>query len=121
MALATDLMGVGIPPEQATRLGVAIASVTANGTAQGDATTLTGRVSLVTTDTDETGVILPASAEIGSVWEVHNISSTTAVLYPPSGGNIDAGSDNAGVNIAQNRGRIVRRVSATAWKSIYGA
>jgi hypothetical protein len=121
MTLATNLMGVGVPPEQSTRLGVSIASVTANGTLVADATPITQRVSLVTTDTSEVGVILPSTAELGSVWEVYNISSTTATVFPPTGGNIDAGSDNASVDIAQNRGRIFRRVSSTAWKSIYGA
>lgn len=122
MALSQDLTGLGLPPALADYLGVEIQLQLAGvGTSQSGAAAITKRVTTVTTSSGQTAAVLPSSAPLGSVWEVYNESSTAALLFPPSGGAIDGGSADASVNIAQNKGRAVRRLSSTVWRTVYSA
>ena len=56
-----------------------------------------------------------------STLEVYTITATTGLVFPPSGCTIDQGSANASVSVAQNKGRIIRRMTATAFNSILSA
>jgi hypothetical protein len=54
------------------------------------------------------------------VIEVYNTTSTAANVFPETGASIDGGTVTTGsVAVAQNKGRYFRKVSATAWKTIY--
>lgn len=123
MARATDLMGSGMPAAQAKRLGFTIASVTGVGTAQTSGPTLgQWSVNRLTTAGGATACTLPANAELGSTIEVYNISSTAGLVFPETGGQIDLGTATTGsVAIAQNRGRIFRKVADLQWVTIYGS
>ena len=74
-------------------------SVTAAGTTQGDATSLTKTVNIVTTATAAQGVKLPPAAAGLSI-KVVNTTAVTIVVYPNTSDVIDNGTVNAGVNLA---------------------
>ena len=75
------------------------AAVTAAGTTQGDATTLTKTVNIVTTASAAQGVKLPTAAA-GLNIKVVNTTAVTIVVYPNTSDVIDGGTVNAGVNLA---------------------
>lgn len=118
MSLASDLGGVGMPIEQALRLGYsALTSLTTAGTTQGTATAIPAIANniLLVTAGSQTGAILPSTAELNLPYLVVNSTSTTGVVYPPTSGTINSGSANAGVNIAQNEAKIFIRESTNRW------
>ncbi len=124
MALATDLMGVGLASEQALRLGfnnpLTVAGV---GTAQSGGAAINAQSTNVvaTTDTGQTAFVLPAAAELFSVYLVRNSSSTAALVFPQTSGYINAAAQNASVSIAQNVARLFIKVSADRWISFLAA
>ena len=105
------------------RGGMIPTATTAAGTAQGGSspTLLANRAYLVTTSAGQTATTIDADVPIGATLEAYCITATTALLFPPSGCTIDQGSSNASVNIAQNKGRIIRRMTATAFNTILSA
>ena len=74
-------------------------TVTAAGTTQGDATTLSKTVNIVTTASAGQGVKLPTAAA-GLNIKVVNTTAVTIVVYPNTSDVIDGGTVNAGVNLA---------------------
>ncbi len=124
MSLATDLQGVGMPSEQAIRLGYSAATTIAGvGTAQSGGAAIPALTNNVTATTasGQTAFVLPSSAELNVPYLVRNSSSTAALVFPPSGGTINAASQDASVSIAQNLARIFIRVNSTAWISFLTA
>jgi len=124
MALAVDLMGVGLPQEQAVRIGLSNpTAVTTAGTTTGTATVLNASVTNVelTTAGSQTGLRLPADAELFVPYLVRNTTSTGGNIYPPTGGFINAASQDAAVTLAQNLARLFYRVSTTRWISFLTA
>ncbi len=124
MPLAVDLIGIGMPPEQAVRLGFStLTTIAGAGTAQVGGTAIPVDVSnvLATTGASDTALVLPSGAELEVPYMVTNSSATTALVYPPSSGTINAASANASVSIAQNLARIFIRKSSTRWISFLAA
>lgn len=124
MSLAVDLMGAGLPQEQATRLGFSAATTIAGvGTAQSGGAAIPAGVNNVaaTTGSGQTALVLPGAAELFVPYFVRNTSSTTALVFPQSSGYINAASQNASVSIAQNLARIFYRVSTDRWISFLAA
>ena len=121
LALSTDLMGLGMAPAMAQLAGDTIASVTGVGTAQSGGAALAGTLYLVTTSAGQTATVLPSNWPLASSIVVYTVSSTTALVFPPSGGNINEGAANASVNVAQGKSTCFVRVSATKWISLAGA
>lgn len=124
MSLATDLGGVGMPMEQALRLGTsALTTIAGVGTAQSGAAAIPLLVNnvLATTAGGATAFVLPSTAEIDVPYSVINSSATAALVFPPSGGAINAAATDASVSIAQNLGRIFIRKSSTRWISFLTA
>lgn len=104
------------------RGGMIPTAVTGVGTAQsGAASVLANRSYLLTTSAGQTAVVIDDSVPIGGALEVYTITATTGLLFPPTGCTIDQGSSNASVNIAQNKGRIIRRTGATTFHTILSA
>lgn len=123
-ALAVDLMGVGLAQEQAVRLGYSTSTTIAGvGTAQSGGAAIPADTTNVaaTTGSGQTAFVLPSGAELMSSYLVRNTSSTAALVYPQSGGYINAASQNASVSIAQNLARLFIRVSADRWISFLAA
>lgn len=122
MSLSVDLMGVGIPAEQASRLGFSpLTTVAGVGTAQSGAAPIRVNNVLATTASGQTAFVLPANAELEVPYIVTNSSATAALVFPPSGGAINAAAANASVSIAQNLARIFVRKTATRWASFLTA
>jgi len=122
MALAQDLMGVGLPAEQALRLGTERLVVNAAGTTQGTATALNGNGNLfaiVTSAANQQGVQLPANAEINSeVVIVPTVATPLITVYPSTGQSIDLLAANAGLafTTANKNARFVK-TTPTNWRA----
>jgi hypothetical protein len=124
MALVKDLCGVGIAPEAASLLGSTVASIAAAGSSATDATIIgkAATVVLVTPTGGSQGVKLPADAELCVDYIVANVSSTAALIYPPSLGQINGDTATTGTVPLNARGTtICRRVSVTGWIATVGA
>lgn len=78
-----------------------VASVSAAGTIQGDATLLAETVNVVTAGTANQGVKLPTAAS-GLTVIVQNTTSADLVLYPNTSDTIDGGTVNVGVTLPAN-------------------
>lgn len=97
-------------------------AATCTGTTQGAGVSVGAYSSyLLTTSAGQTAATIAAAMPIGAAMEAYCITATTALLFPPSGCTIDQGSANASVNIAQNKGRIIRRTGATTFHTILSA
>ena len=104
------------------RGGMIPTAATCTGTTQGAGVALlTNRSYLLTTSAGQTAATIEATMPIGAQMEAYCITATTALLFPPSGCTIDQGSADASVNIAQNKGRIIRRTGATTFHTILSA
>jgi len=123
MSLAVDLMGVGLPAEQALRLGANPVELAGVGTAQVGAAAIVKDATFVTATTavGQTAFVLPDTAELQQEYVVFNSSATAALVFPPTGGFINAGAVNTSASIAQNLARTFKRISATRWISFLTA
>lgn len=122
MALAVDLMGVGLPQEQSVRLGFSdLTTVAGVGTAQVGAAAIKVNNILATTAVGQTAFVLPSDAELEVPYLVTNSTATAALVFPPSGGTINAAAADASVSIAQNLARMFIRKSSTRWVSFLTA
>lgn len=128
MALLTDLIGLGLPPEQAAKLATPTidalpqepvgAAVTAAGTTISDATLLTGQVNNVTTAAASTGVKLNSNTPLGITVVVRNGGASDLKLYPGSSSEqINGGSAGAAITLTTLNKQIAScsKVSATVW------
>ncbi len=122
IGLSSDMMGLGMPAALANLVGDTIPAVVAGaGTAQAGATPLTGTINQVTTSAGQTAVVLPSTQPFGTSVNVYVSTATTALVFPPSGGNINEGAANASFSVAQSRVASFVRLSATKWVVQYGA
>lgn len=121
MSLAADLAGVGMVPEQAIRLGYTNTAKAGVGTAQSGAASFSTNLITATTAVGQTAFVLPSNAELMVPYILVNTSATAALVFPPSGGAINAAGANNSVSVAQNLARIFLRVSSTRWISFLAA
>lgn len=128
MPLITDLMGLGMPPEQAAKLATPTidalpaepvsAAVSAAGSTIADATLLTGMVNNVTTAAASTGVKLNSNTPLGITVVVRNGGANDLKLYPPTSSDaINGGSAGASITLTTLNKQIASctRVSSTLW------
>jgi hypothetical protein len=103
-------MGVGMAAALTEQVcGDVQDNVTAAGSTQGTATLVTGAHVIVTTAAASTGVILPP-AELGAEVTVKNLGANALLVYPATGGAINALAANAGFSIAAGgQGRFLGR------------
>lgn len=126
MALTSDLMGLGTPAAVAAKLGNVITTLTGNGTTQTGATLINGSVAQLTTSGGNTAFILPSAPALSRLFFIWNITSTTALIYPPVGGNINNAGANTAISIPQNTGGIFTCLefptsSTSTWQFLSGA
>lgn len=110
----------GTPAPVYNRSGVTIQGVSGAGTNFGGATPIVASsghsIALVSTVTNDEGVILPDTAEIGDVAEVYRVTDTAAVrVYPPAGDTLYGGGAS---HLLGSQGAIFRKTSATRWHFI---
>ncbi len=115
MATADDIMGGGFSAGQAKSIGGQTnLTVTAAGTTQGTATTLTASNNYISTVAAGTGVILN-SDEIASEVDIFNGGANALKIYPPTGANINQLAANAGITLAQYTSIKIKRYGGTQW------
>lgn len=121
--LANELMGLGFPAGQAVAIGVQTRTLAGAGTAQvgGTAINVTSTAVTATTAGGETALVLPLTAPLWRPYFIYNSTSTTALIFPPSGHDINAAGANASAGIAVTLARVFIRVSATHWISFLTA
>jgi len=118
MALAKELVGSGFSPGQARGIGGQYTALTAAGSAQTDATTVTASMSIVAGADGTKGVILTGDVG-GEVWLFNNSGSTLKV-YPDTGAAIAVagtglGSANAAFSQLTYKTTIYKKITATQW------
>ena len=121
MSLATTLMAVGIPAEQANRLGYEDrVPLDGNGTTQAGATEIiaTNTNIAMGTSAGDTAFILPAEAELFQPYFLLNTTAETALIFPPVGDTIDANAVNTAVEIETDLARVFMRVEEGRWVSM---
>jgi hypothetical protein len=130
MPTTTDLINLGVPDELARRLGFMdnnnrrATPLTGVGTAQvgGAAIKKNSTWIELATAGGQTACVLPADAEILVPYLVQVITtSTTGLVFPPSGGKINAAAADASVNVAQFLPRLFFRLTSTQWMSLLAA
>lgn len=98
------------------QLQTSTATVAAAGSNQGGATALTASSVVVTSGTG--GVALPTPLGSGLIQEVVNQSGAAIIVYPASGGTIDANGTNTGVSVANTATVQFVSTSTTQWYTI---
>lgn len=124
MATAKDLVQLGLEPQVAQRLGYTVASIAAAGSSATDATVIgkAATVALVTPSGGSQGVKLPSDAELMQPYIIANVSSTAALIYPPTDGQINGDTATTGTVPLTARGTtICYRTSVTGWIAVGGA
>lgn len=105
MALKAELMAVGLPTSDASRLGYdTVASFNAAGSNQAGATTLTSNNANVTTAASGQGVIV-ASAD--QKYMIFNAGPFVLSIYPVVGGTFTGLALNAPVTLAANNSAFI--------------
>ena len=126
MSTTSDLMGLGMSPALAARLGNTPASISGVGTAQTGAGAINGPMTLATPTVGNTAFVLANTISTGRpVWVWNQSSTITALVFPPSGGKINNGSANASVSIPPLTGAVFQLgngagVSVENWGAIIG-
>lgn len=121
MALAKDVMGGGFSAGQADALGGNYAAVTATGSAQTDAATLTASNCVVASADGTKGVIL--NCDVGdSVW-VFNNSASTLKVYPNTGAAIaiagtGLGTANAAFSQLTYKTTVYKKITSTQYLAV---
>jgi len=117
MTATATLIGLGIPDQQARRLGFATMSKAGIGTAQNGGAVVTTNMTVLTTTGGATAITLPVAIPASGPVIISNFSATTGLVFPATGESINGGTTNASVTVAQNTSRVFFKVSATQWIS----
>lgn len=117
-ASATGLAGVGIPPQAAKFLGYIIGSASGNGTAQVGATAVLDNYTIATASGGNTAFVLP-NLNVGHTRDMVNTSGTTALVFPPVGGQINGLGANNSVNVPANKAATFVCISVASGVSSY--
>ncbi len=100
MSYPSRLIGAGVPALATVNIcGDVQDNVTAAGSTQGTALPVSGDHVIVTTAAAGTGILLPF-AEPGAEVTVKNLGANAVLVYPATGGAINALATNAGFSIA---------------------
>lgn len=121
MALATGLIGLGMPAEQASLLGNTPATLAGVGTAQAGATIISSSMAQLTTSSGQTAFVFRSTSSITRLFFMFNTTATTALIFPAVGGTIQGQSQDASFSIAQNKGAFFWHFSSLVWVPILSA
>lgn len=91
------------------------AGLTAAGTNQGTALSLTASLNTVTTVAANTGVVLYSAQVNGPPQVVYNGGANTLNVYPPTGGNINQLAANTPIILPINTAATFWRATSTQW------
>ncbi len=119
MPQATDLVGLGLPPDLASQLGNQASTIVALGTTQAAAALMLTKNCIINAQSSQTGVIPNSGAMIGSphFLQVGTISANSAVLYSPVGHNIN-GTLNGSCTIGVGKTAVLFQFAQKVWGTI---
>ena len=114
----------GLSAGTAKAIGGGYAAITAVGSAQTDAATLTAGMNMVASANGTTGVIL--AGEVGDEVWVFNNSGSTLKVYPDSGAAISVagtgvGSANAAFSQLTYKSTVYKKFTTTQWVAVTSA
>lgn len=123
MALAKDLMQVGVPDQQAIRTGFQQGTLASAGTTNADAAQMLKNATMLTvTGAAASGVKMPADAELGVPYLIINGDANAKLIYPGTGNNINGKTATTGtVALVANGTTMVWRNSATQFAALVGS
>ena len=124
MSLAKDLMQLGIPDQAALRLGYQVGTITGGGTTSADANVMAASATLVTVTGGNTnsGIKLPAGAELGVPYVIPHLGANTILIYPPTGGQINGDTATTGTaSLLTRSAAVCIRIDSVNWAVISGA
>lgn len=123
MALAKDLMGVGLPDQAAVRMGYVPGTAVGAGTTNADAFQLLKDATFLSvTGAAASGFKLPANAELFCPYVIANIDANAKLIYPGTGMSINGDTATTGTSPIVARGtNIYWRTSPTTWVGLVGA
>lgn len=106
MSFQKYLTGAGLPGGSARELvGRVTLAITATGsTSQANSKLIEQPHNVVTAGAAATGVRLPGGLGAGDWGTIQNNNTETLFVYPPVGGAINGGSDNAKVDVTTLKG-----------------
>lgn len=121
MPESTALMGLGMPPELAARLGNDPNALTAAGNnSQANAATVVSHISTVTTAGTTNSIKFGVNAPVGTPFWVFNTTATALNVFCPLGANMN-GSLNSSLSVAQNKLAVFIQTSKGNWAGIVAA
>ncbi len=123
MGFAKNIMGAGIPAAAAAAdtISSEALALTAAGTTQGTALSITADVNFVSTVGASSGVIIYNGVIGDSVFIMNDGGANPLTVYPPVGGKINNLATNAGFTLAANTPVWVLKVTATRWFAMLSA
>lgn len=120
MAHKDELVGSKIAPSLAAVLGDDLnTGLTATGSTQGTALSLSSSVSKFTTVSASTGAILPNASGKGE-YAVYNGGANPLSVYPATGETINGGAANAAFTVTNGKAAVFKPVGQT-WIAILSA
>jgi hypothetical protein len=119
MAAETELTGLGVAPQLANLLGGQPNVLTCAGTTQGAGAKIKSKNTELSTGASAYVAVLPSGA-LYAPYFVFTSSSTSAVVYPPTGQYLN-GSQNGSLTVAQNKAATFWQYKKGYWASILTA
>ena len=121
MPISDNLMGMGLPGSLAATLGNDPKTVAGAGTTQATATAVYTHNTEITTGSGATGVRIPTNRSIGSLWYFFNSTATSAIVYAPTGDNLNGAASTTGLTVALNKGALLWQYKKNNWASVLTA
>jgi len=95
-------------------------AVAAAGSDQSDAAALHNVMNVVSGADGTVGVILPGPGVSGREVRVYNAGTASALkVYPPSGGTINGGTEDAAISVAPSTLALLTCMDGTNWAASY--
>jgi hypothetical protein len=123
MGFAKNIMGAGVPAAAAAADTIASVAtgLTAAGTTQATALSLTADANFVSTVGASSGVQVYNGVIGDSCFIVNDGGANPLTVYPPTGGKFNNLATNAGFTLATNTPVWVIKITATRWFAILSA
>lgn len=98
-----------------------VSTVAAAGSSQTDAATVPAGYSFVyvTAANGTNGVIIDSTLPVGSEQVLYNVAASALLVYPPSGGDFNDGSQDASISVDAKTPARVIRVDSTTWAAFF--
>lgn len=121
MAASQTLIGVGVPPAQAARLGFTTRTLAGVGTAQVGGAAITTNMTTLTTSSGQTAFVMPAAIPGSGPFLVYNSTTTSALIYPGASKTFNGGSADAALTLPTLRSLVIFKTDATNWVAFFNA